>query len=196
MSRHDASVLGGRACAIVERERAIERYYQNPNYCKQCGNLIKVRENERVADVKMKVFCNHSCRAIYYNVSRKKPINNCCPICKKKISPYAKYCREHHRIEMPDYRGLKTKGELFKSRKNYQSARSAIRQHAELVYARSGKQKVCKICGYSNHAEISHIKSVSSFPDTALISEINDINNLIALCPNHHWEFDNGLLKL
>ena len=28
------------------------------------------------------------------------------------------------------------------------------------------------------------------------IEEINNINNLIGLCPNHHWEYDNGLLEL
>jgi len=37
---------------------------------------------------------------------------------------------------------------------------------------------------------------VSDFPDAALIAEINDIANLVALCPNHHWEFDHGVLTL
>ena len=32
---------------------------------------------------------------------------------------------------------------------------------------------------------------MSSFNSDALISEINSIDNLIALCPTHHWEFDN-----
>ena len=27
-------------------------------------------------------------------------------------------------------------------------------------------------------------------------NEINDIKNLVALCPNHHCEFDNKILKL
>ena len=49
---------------------------------------------------------------------------------------------------------------------------------------------------YNKHIEIAHKKAVSDFDDSATIAEINDINNLIALCPNCHWEFDNGLLKL
>lgn len=49
--------------------------------------------------------------------------------------------------------------------------------------------------GYDKHIEIAHIKAVSDFSDDSLISEINDKNNLVALCPNHHWEFDNGFLK-
>ena len=34
------------------------------------------------------------------------------------------------------------------------------------------------------------------FDDNNTIAEINDISNLIGLCPNHHWEYDNGLLDL
>lgn len=41
-----------------------------------------------------------------------------------------------------------------------------------------------------------HIRAVSDFSDDALISEINDISNLIALCPNHHYEYDAGILDL
>lgn len=54
----------------------------------------------------------------------------------------------------------------------------------------------CAVCEYTNHVEVAHIKAVSSFPDTATIREVNDPSNLVGLCPNHHWEFDNGLLTL
>lgn len=33
-----------------------------------------------------------------------------------------------------------------------------------------------------------------SFSMDSLISEINSLENLIYLCPNCHWEFDNELL--
>lgn len=91
---------------------------------------------------------------------------------------------------------LTTKGELLASRANYQSYRSSIRKLAEEVYRKSGKGFECAICGYDKHVEIAHIKAVSDFDDSALISEINSKDNLIALCPNHHWEYDHGLLKL
>ena len=92
--------------------------------------------------------------------------------------------------------GLRTKGEVFNGRKNWQSARGAIRKHALFVYKKSNKPFVCAICGYDKHIDIAHIKAVADFDDDTLISEINDINNLIGLCPNHHWEYDNGLLIL
>ena len=88
-----------------------------------------------------------------------------------------------------------TKGELFGCRKNWQSARTAIRKLADSIFKKSNKPRECAVCGYSKHIEIAHIKGVSEFSDDSLVSEINDINNLVALCPNHHWEFDSGNLS-
>ena len=90
----------------------------------------------------------------------------------------------------------KTKGELFSSRKNWQSARSAIRKLAEAAFKESNPSPKCAICGYHHHVEVAHIKAVSEFEDSATIREINSIDNLIGLCPNHHWEYDNGILEL
>lgn len=78
----------------------------------------------------------------------------------------------------------------------WQVARNAIRKHAHKTYNASFKPKECYICGYRVHIDVCHIKSVSSFPSDASIEEINHLDNLIALCPNHHWEFDQGLIKL
>lgn len=90
----------------------------------------------------------------------------------------------------------KTKGDLFKNRKNWQSARSSIRKDAQLVFAEFNPHPKCAICGYDKHIEVAHIKAVSEFDDSTPIKVINSIDNLIALCPNHHWEYDNGILEL
>ena len=89
-----------------------------------------------------------------------------------------------------------TKGDIFSNRKNWQSARTSIRKSAQKAFEESGKPYKGAICGYDKHVEIAHIKAVSDFDDSSLISEINHPDNLIGLCPNHHWEYDNGLLKL
>lgn len=89
-----------------------------------------------------------------------------------------------------------TKGELFKRYSLWQTARTYIQKFARNVYAKSNKPKQCVICGYNKHYEVAHIKAVSDFDDSALISEINNIDNLIALCPNHHWEYDNNGLDI
>lgn len=86
---------------------------------------------------------------------------------------------------------ISTKGDLFERSENWQSARSQIQRYARQTYENSDKPKSCIVCGYDKHYEVAHIKSVSEFEDDALISDINDIDNLVALCPNHHWEYDN-----
>ena len=89
-----------------------------------------------------------------------------------------------------------TKKQLFDRYEAWQTARSTIAQIARQVFKDSDKPKKCAICGYDKHYEVAHIVAVSDFDDDALVSEINDIDNLIALCPNHHWEYDNGILDI
>jgi len=90
----------------------------------------------------------------------------------------------------------KTKEELLEDRKNYQSYRTAIRKLAEKRYYENNKEHKCIVCGYDKHIEIAHIKAVSDFNNDATIDEIDDADNLIGLCPNHHWEYDNGILDI
>ena len=92
--------------------------------------------------------------------------------------------------------GNTTKGDLVLKRSSYQSWRSSVRSHANKIYFNSNKTKACFVCGYDKFVEICHIESVSAFSDTSTINEINDIDNLVALYPNHHKEFDAGFLNI
>jgi hypothetical protein len=67
-----------------------------------------------------------------------------------------------------------------------------IRQHAKR-YAKQNKwiKDECEKCGYNKHVELCHISSIASFPNSALLLEINGQGNIIFLCPNCHWELDN-----
>lgn len=206
---------GGKATAIKLRNEAIERYYQNPNKCKGCKNVIEIRPGEKVREVKIRDFCNTSCYQTYRltmveqnklktkernckncqnifiikkcsdgSFSKKQKCDDCITIARKSRG---------YSLELLPYR---TKGELFDNRKNWQSARTAIQKQARKVYKQQTEIIQCRVCKYSNHVEVCHIKPVSDFPNNTLISEINNINNLTGLCPNHHWEFDNGILNL
>lgn len=73
---------------------------------------------------------------------------------------------------------------------------SRIRNLARAIAKKYGFITKCFNCDYTKHVEICHKKAVSSFEDYITIAEVNDIENLICLCPNCHWEFDNGLLVL
>lgn len=83
-------------------------------------------------------------------------------------------------------------GEIKKKARYQRAAR--LRKLARSIYHRSEKPRCCAMCGYDKHYEVCHIKPINDFPDSALVAEVNDLNNLVALCPNHHWELDNGLL--
>ena len=151
-------------------------------------------------------FCSSKCARSYSTSkdNKEETKDSECVKCNKPIkinkrSPHTVKCQncidsEKIIIRIP-VDGL-SKNELFEKRCNWQSARSGIRKHAERVYLRSDEPKQCVICGYDKHYEICHKINVSDFDGNTLINEINSLNNLIALCRNCHWEFDNGILKI
>ena len=83
-----------------------------------------------------------------------------------------------------------------KKRQCWRNSRVPIAKDARRVYNKSDKPKECAVCGYNNHIQVCHIKAVKDFDENTLIKEINSLDNLIALCPNHHWEYDHGLITI
>lgn len=71
---------------------------------------------------------------------------------------------------------------------------ATIRKNARRTYLASDKPKCCLVCGYSKHIEICHVQGITTFPDETKLIVINDLTNLVALCPTHHWELDNKQL--
>jgi hypothetical protein len=69
--------------------------------------------------------------------------------------------------------------------------------HARIRSLARSKKKMtpCVKCGYSKHVEVCHIVSIKDFDPAKTVAELNDESNLICLCPNCHWEFDNGCLQ-
>jgi len=156
------------------------------NYCLYCG---KETINPK--------FCSKSCSASNSNkvsIKRKKKIQNCitCGIELPILRPYRRRitCSQECIPGKQDW-SLVTLEEM-RLRRGYQR-HSAIRTLARAIY--SGPYS-CYVCGYDKHVDICHIKGINSFSPESKISEINALSNLVALCKNHHWEFDNGLLQL
>jgi len=126
-------------------------------------------------------FCSRSCSAKITNKmipKRKKKINYCSSCGNERLNR-AKICtscidKKRHRHTTLDL-SHKYRGNCIRSR-----ARS-IMKHI----------KSCASCGYMKHVEVCHIKPIKSFPQYSKIDTINDISNLIVLCPNCHWELDN-----
>lgn len=184
-----------------KKSLAVEKYYQNPNICLHCNKVIEIGD-KRICDTKVKKFCNKICFARHNNFKRK--IAFTCKHCGAELSTKRKFCnsclkkikQSINKNNHLSFVSKLTKGELIKRRKNYQCFRSAIQRMARNIYRDSDNPKSCSICGYDKTYEVCHHKSVAQFSLDSKISEINDINNLIALCPNHHWEYDHNKLVL
>lgn len=139
-------------------------------------------------------FCSRSCAVSYNNSKnpkRQKKIRHCTKCGKDTNSSWQKVRLLCNNCipKMP-----KTKAD-FINKRAYQ-IHSQIREKARKLYIASDKPQHCVLCGYDKHFHVCHIKAIKDFDNTATVTEINDLTNLVALCPNHHWEFDNNLLSL
>ncbi len=88
----------------------------------------------------------------------------------------------------------RTLGDIHRAAKYQVSAH--LRTIARYNYDKANLPRVCANCGYDKHVEICHVKAINSFPAETPVAVINDVANLVALCPNCHWEFDHSLLIL
>ena len=196
-----AHSLGGIAQGKLAREAALLRYQQNPNICLSCGVVIEVKESEKVSLVRKKKFCDRSCASVYNN--KMSP--------KRQKSPESLE-RERQRVRCPYCNGDKDQRSLtcslckavlyrnitlkeLRAKYNKNSYASVIRNNSRIIFQKTGKME-CAICGYTHHVDVCHIKPVAAFPEDAQLSEVNALSNLVALCPNHHWELDHGLIAL
>lgn len=148
--------------------------------CMEC-NKDFIKDHSQVRG---KNFCSRSC-AVTFNNRNRIPKNPC--KCGKKLPKKVKLCLSCKRDSSPTtLREIKYSAKYQK----YAYVRLLARKN------RDSLPQACQYCGYSTHVEVCHIKSIGSFSDDSLLSEINHIDNLLILCPNHHWEFDNGILSI
>lgn len=149
-------------------------------------------------------FCSKSCSAKFNNKKfPKRKTNKKCASCDNFVKNWrTTLCEFHHneyiqnRFEyikektLFEYWGKESLKTLHKSSKNVH-----IRLLAKSHFKHLTKLP-CHHCGYDKHVELCHIKPISSFNETNKVKEVNCEDNLIQLCPNCHWEFDNGLLNI
>lgn len=97
-------------------------------------------------------------------------------------------CREEVKKEKKEVALNKTLKEASYKKGHITNKYALIRDHCRRQYENT--LTCCQKCGYKKHVEFCHIKPIKDFSETATIREINDRKNVIALCPNCHWEFD------
>lgn len=148
-------------------------------------------------------FCGKSCSAKYNNklIPKRRFEGSCCN-CSKAITRRGKYCREcfadktnslRKKLESQTIGSIRDKLKA----KNYHPSwiHSQIRA-LNRSWNKSLLALGCRNCSYNKHVELAHVIPISSFTDDVLVGHVNAKNNVIPLCPNCHWEFDNKLLKM
>lgn len=150
-----------------------------------CETCKKITKNPK--------FCSKSCFVTHNNSVRIRIKSNytCIDCDTRVIKKGTKRCKDCH-LDFIDV-GNRTFGE-YKYKKIDANRYAKISDVARRIYKSSNLPKHCVACHFPYHYEVCHIKDISSFSDDTLIKEINDINNLVALCPNCHWMFDNKVL--
>lgn len=127
------------------------------------------------------------CRGCFLSSIRKGYECQLCGIKRKKTtSKFCKECRYKSFVESVETSTIEEKSYDNGSPQNRYGW---IRFHAR---KKMENKKSCQCCGFSAHVEVCHIKPIGDFPKNATISEVNSFENLVILCPNCHWLFDNG----
>lgn len=138
-------------------------------------------------------FCSRSCAVKSTNVSSpKRKIKAKCKKCDLPVYKSQRLFCKFHRDEyfqtknrdIGSYRIKDCLKDLHVSSKHAHIRGLARTQHQHLL------TQPCAKCGYDYHVELCHLRAVSDFPDDALISEVNSVDNVTQLCRNCHWELD------
>lgn len=149
-------------------------------------------------------YCSKSCSAKHTNVIfPKRKTKKLCIVCQLPVKSYKHArCETHHKeymdgrfehlkeLTLESYWNRDSLKNLHTSSKNAHIRGQARNNFKDLI------NKPCHSCGYSKHVELCHIKPVSQFKPTDKVKDVNSYENLIQLCRNCHWEFDNGHLLL
>lgn len=170
--------------------------------CSYCQAEIFKEESEIKKSLTGQVYCNCSCAAKNNNKGRRRHgKDKACKNCSEKIERRKTYCSKKCMNEFLGYKTLpettlkELQERLSLIDKHPSWKNSYIRNNNRIVNKELLKQE-CFNCGYSLHVELCHIKAIKDFDEDATLEEINGKGNIIQLCRNCHWEFDNGYLAL
>lgn len=199
LSLHNANVKRGRKLITCSRACLATLKAKAPisKTCLSCGNSF---ERKQTSHDKL-LYCSRVCMlSKQHHLANKQPRvkpNHLCKTC--KVTPLS-----GSRILCNSCKLLKLNTPKQYTLQELRSKYSISQYHAkirglsrsEYFQHNDAERTTCKICGYSLHVDICHIKELHEFPETATLAEVNHLSNLVALCKNHHWEMDNGYLML
>jgi len=165
------------------RQKNINKYYENPNYCLQCNSIIEIKEKQHIKDVRLKKFCNPKCSYEYNKIDNKNLRQlgirvklKYCLYCKQLISTNKDFCNQGCRNNYNYEEYIKN----WKQSLNDGSRYKVIRRYLFEKY-----DNKCAECGWNRiNTKTNKIPLTVDHKDGNYKN--NNENNLILLCPNCH----------
>lgn len=161
---------------------------------------------EKILELKAKGLSNKEisnalgcCKSVItYHVREKKKIGikkkNLCS-CGNYKSLVAERCQECENKLRREKLMSRTLGDIKDSTSNKNNPFHLVRAQARMIMEESKAKHECAICGFSEYVETCHIKAISDFTLDTRVSEVNRLDNLVYLCPNHHILLDRNKLS-
>jgi transposase-like protein len=198
--RYNATIFRHITWCIPKEE--FNKYVEQSNSMKKLAKKIEEIYNSRPSNPVL--YNRINIESIDISHMKRKNNNKVCNYGKKECREckhlFDKTKKIDNRIICSDCKNKKEKkecimtlGELKKHYNNNKDYNAIITEGARKIYFKSDRKISCEACDYDIHIEICHIKGSSTFSDDTTIKYINHIDNLVALCPNCHLEFDKGI---
>lgn len=207
---HNESLKKTKTNTFYCSRACLDKHHSNSQKfkCKTCEKEVKKSSSVIRRNKTGNFFCNQKCSSAHNNkgVIRNPKKTRVCNRCDKEYQTISSgedihtsklICRECASINI-DYKSM-AKGEYEKTLSETAKKNASLNTHIRAFnnsWNKDLKSLPCQKCSYHKHVELAHIKAVRLFTKNDLLSDINSSDNLLALCPNCHWEFDNGHLKL
>lgn len=173
---------------IANKINRINAYNDNPNYCKQCGKKIEIRDGEIPSLTRQRHYCSKECRSQHQsevmsgNQLGKKYKNAYCLNCGKELKRYqGKYCCNACQTE------YQYKQYINRWKDGIENGMSGLYQLSShlIRYIKEKYDNKCCRCGWCEvnpttgkvPLEVHHVDGDYTN---------NDENNLELLCPNCH----------
>lgn len=172
----------------IYRKRSLDKYYESPVICKNCGKIIRIRENEPPGVTRKKIFCSRKCSVIYNNTKypKRKRKKKYCKFCNKELIGKKRQntfcnqsCHQKYKTKIYIEKWLAGKVSGAKGNGGYsisKRVRDYLLKKANYQCSRCGWSKV-NSCTGNIPLEIDHIDGNW---------KNNRPENLRVLCPNCH----------
>jgi len=176
--------------------KIIENYWNNPNICLYCYNIIPLKDGVRISEIRKKKFCNHSCSASHNNkgVCRNKKTYKILKLYKNSKKATLKKVGEHFKClvcqkKLLSNQSMHCSNKCFQIRM-WNKRKKAIKENPNKFKSRIIKKLIleergneCEVCNWKEWMgqkipiELDHIDGNH---------KNQNFDNVRLICPNCH----------